>query len=89
MAKPKTTSKKKQLPNKAKAQKRCASGTDGEIDEEEVSVSVTRRRKKAKHSIHTVETEEEEIDEIGDLEIEEVDPPSDNSNEVRSQINNY
>lgn len=88
MAKPKTTSKKKQLPNKAKAQKRRPSGTDGEIDEEEVSVSVTRCRKKAKHSIHTVETEEE-IDEIGDLEIEEVDPPSDVSIEVRSQINNY
>lgn len=92
MAKSKTTSKKKQLLNKAKAQKWRASETDGEIDEEEVSISVRRRRKKAKLSIYTVETEEEDIEEVDNPEIEEVDavnPPSDNSNEVRSHIYNY
>jgi hypothetical protein len=56
-------------------------GTDAEIDEEELSVSVTRRRKKAKQSVET----EEEDDEV--LEIEEVDmtavSPSDDSDEVR------
>ena len=82
-------SKKKQVTsNKAKAQstkagKQRACGTDGEIDEEELSVSVTHRRKKARHSV-------EIVDENSGLEIEEIDvtpkSTSDDSDEVRSHI---
>jgi hypothetical protein len=79
------SSKKKQPANKGKAratktnlnQKR---GADGEVDEE-VSVSVTCRRKKAKLSFEEVnEGEDSDVEEVNEVEILE---PNSDSDEVR------
>ena len=87
----KHSKKKQETSNKTKAHttkagKRHACGTDGEIDEKELSVSVTHRRKKAKLSVAIEEVED------GDSEIEEIDvtskPASDDSDEV-SHVYNY
>ena len=73
-----TSNKTKALTTKAGKQRAC--GTDGEIDEEKLSVSVTHRWKKAKLSVAIEEVED------GDSEIEEINvtskPASDDSDEV-------